>query len=632
MIIFGIVHNGATKLGSMCGIVGYVGHNNTVDALLSGLRRLEYRGYDSAGIAVINDSGEMSIRKRSGKLARLEELLEESPVTSQGTGIGHTRWATHGGPTDVNAHPHLGDDGKLAVIHNGIVENFAELRAEVEAEGIELLSETDTEVVAALLGLEVARQGSLESAFRAVVKRLHGTFTLLAMHRDEPAKVVSARHHSPLVIGLGEGENFLGSDVAAFVSSTNRAVSVNENNIAIITPDEVRVTDFDGNEVEFVEYEVEWDAQAADKGGWSSFMAKEINEQPEAIANTIRGRICGNTVEIPELTELGDERLCNIDRVIIIACGTASYAGMVGAYAIEQWARIPVDVQLSHEFRYRDPVLTDRTMVISVSQSGETMDTLMAVKYAIEQKATTVSVCNTQSATIPRESDAAIYTHAGPEVAVASTKAFTAQITALFLIGAHLGRVRGEMSVEAQAEAVEHLEKLPEKMREAVATHEQITQLAHWMADTRSVLFLGRNVGFPAALEGALKLKEIAYIHAEGFAAGELKHGPIALIDHGQPVFVLVPSPRTAPLMHAKVVSNIQEIRARGARVIAIVEVGDTSTLPYADEVIRLPLTGALFEPILQVVPMQWFALELSAAKGLDVDQPRNLAKSVTVE
>lgn len=632
MIIFGIVHNGATKLGSMCGIVGYVGHNNTVDALLSGLRRLEYRGYDSAGIAVIDDSGEMSIRKRSGKLARLEELLEESPVTSQGTGIGHTRWATHGGPTDVNAHPHLGDDGKLAVIHNGIVENFAELRAEVEAEGIELLSETDTEVVAALLGLEVARQGSLESAFRAVVKRLHGTFTLLAMHRDEPAKVVSARHHSPLVIGLGEGENFLGSDVAAFVSSTNRAVSVNENNIAIITPDEVRVTDFDGNEVEFVEYEVEWDAQAADKGGWSSFMAKEINEQPEAIANTIRGRICGNTVEIPELTELGDERLCNVDRVIIIACGTASYAGMVGAYAIEQWARIPVDVQLSHEFRYRDPVLTDRTMVISVSQSGETMDTLMAVKYAIEQKATTVSVCNTQSATIPRESDAAIYTHAGPEVAVASTKAFTAQITALFLIGAHLGRVRGEMSVEAQAEAVEHLEKLPEKMREAVATHEQITQLAHWMADTRSVLFLGRNVGFPAALEGALKLKEIAYIHAEGFAAGELKHGPIALIDHGQPVFVLVPSPRTAPLMHAKVVSNIQEIRARGARVIAIVEVGDTSTLPYADEVIRLPLTGALFEPILQVVPMQWFALELSAAKGLDVDQPRNLAKSVTVE
>jgi glucosamine--fructose-6-phosphate aminotransferase (isomerizing) len=632
VLIVGIVHNVATKLDFMCGIVGYVGPNDTVDALLSGLRRLEYRGYDSAGVAVIDESGEIATRKRSGKLARLEELLEESPVTSQLTGIGHTRWATHGGPTDVNAHPHLGDEGKLALIHNGIVENFAELRAEVEAAGVELLSETDTEVVAGLLGLEIARQGSLEPAFRSVVKRLHGTFTLLAMHRDEPNKVVSARHHSPLVIGLGEGENFLGSDVAAFVSSTRRAVAVEENNIAIITPDEVRITDFDGNDVEFVEYEVEWDAEAADKGGWSSFMAKEINEQPEAIANTVRGRIVGDSVEIPELTALGDERLRDIDRIIIIACGTASYAGMIGAYAIEQWARVPVDVQLSHEFRYRDPVLSDRTMVISVSQSGETMDTLMAVKYAIDHGVTTVSVCNTQSATIPRESDAAVYTHAGPEVAVASTKAFTAQITALFLIGLHMARVRGELSVEAQAEAVQQLEELPQKMREAVDTHEQITQLAHWMADTRSVLFLGRHVGFPAALEGALKLKEIAYIHAEGFAAGELKHGPIALIDHGQPVFVLVPSPRTAPVMHSKVVSNIQEIRARGARVIAIVEVGDTSVLPYADEVIRLPLTDALFEPILQVVPMQWFALELSTAKGLDVDQPRNLAKSVTVE
>ncbi|MBP6685607.1 MAG: glutamine--fructose-6-phosphate transaminase (isomerizing), partial [Leucobacter sp.] len=394
----------------------------------------------------------------------------------------------------------------------------------------------------------------------------------------------------------------------------------------------VRITDFTGTEVDFEEYEVEWDAGAADKGGWSSFMAKEINEQPEAIANTIRGRIVDGHVEIPELTALGEDRLKEIDRIIIVACGTASYAGMVGSYAIEQWARIPVEVQLSHEFRYRDPVLTGRTMVISVSQSGETMDTLMAVKYAIERGVTTVSVCNTQSATIPRESDAAVYTHAGPEVAVASTKAFVAQITALYLLGLHLGRVRGTLSAEDEAAAVEQFETLPEKMAEAVATHEQIAQLAHWMADTRSVLFLGRHVGYPAALEGALKLKEIAYIHAEGFAAGELKHGPIALIDHGQPVFVLVPSPRTSPLMHSKVVSNIQEIRARGARVIAIVEKGDTAVLPFADDVVRIPLTDALFDPILQVVPLQWFALELSTAKGLDVDQPRNLAKSVTVE
>ncbi|UTX54110.1 glutamine--fructose-6-phosphate transaminase (isomerizing) [Leucobacter aridicollis] len=616
----------------MCGIVGYAGPNETIEALLNGLRRLEYRGYDSAGVAVIDDTGGISVRKKSGKLLNLEDLLEASPVQAAGAGIGHTRWATHGGPTDVNAHPHLGDDGRLAVIHNGIVENFAELRDEVVSRGAELASETDTEVVAALLGLETGSGKDLETAFRDVVGRLHGTFTLLAMHQSEPGKIVAARHHSPLVVGLGDGENFLGSDVAAFVSSTRRAVVVEEDNIAVITPDSVRITDFAGAEVAFEEYEVEWDAGAADKGGWSSFMAKEINEQPEAIENTIRGRIVDGHVEIPELTALGEDRLRSIDRIIIVACGTASYAGLVGSYAIEQWARIPVEVQLSHEFRYRDPVLTENTMVVSVSQSGETMDTLMAVKYAIERGVTTVSVCNTQSATIPRESDAAVYTHAGPEVAVASTKAFVAQITALYLLGLHLGRVRETLSAADESAAIEQFESLPEKMAEAVATHDQIAELAHWMADTRSVLFLGRHAGYPAALEGALKLKEIAYIHAEGFAAGELKHGPIALIDHGQPVFVLVPSPRTSPLMHSKVVSNIQEIRARGARVIAIVEKGDTSVLPFADEVVRIPLTDALFDPILQVVPLQWFALELSTAKGLDVDQPRNLAKSVTVE
>ena len=620
----------------MCGIVGYVGPNDTVDVLLGGLKRLEYRGYDSAGIAVLDEAGGIVLRKRSGKLARLVELLEASPVAASGTGIGHTRWATHGGPTDVNAHPHLGDDGKLALIHNGIIENFAELRAELDADGIELLSETDTEVVAALLGREVARTGDLEASFRAVVQRLHGTFTLLAIHESTPDTVVAARHNSPLVVGLGEGENFLGSDVAAFVERTRRAVAVEEDNIAIITPGGVRITDFAGEPVEFEEYEVAWNADAAEKGGWPSFMAKEITEQPDAVANTVRGRIVGEgddaRVEIPELSELGDERLRNLDRIVIIACGTASYAGQIGAYAIEQWARIPVEVQLSHEFRYRDPVLTERTAVISVSQSGETMDTLMAVKYAKDRGTLNISVCNTQSATIPRESDAAVYTHAGPEVAVASTKAFTAQITALYLIGLHLGRVRGTLDRADEEAALRSFDELPSAMAAAVDTHEQIAQLAHWMADTRSVLFLGRHVGYPAALEGALKLKEIAYIHAEGFAAGELKHGPIALIDHGQPVFVLVPSPRKAPVMHSKVVSNIQEIRARGARVIAIVEVGDTAVLPYADDVIRLPLTDALFEPLVQVVPLQWFALELSTAKGLDVDQPRNLAKSVTVE
>ena len=616
----------------MCGIVGYVGPNDTVDALVSGLRRLEYRGYDSAGIAVIDSGGDLAVRKRAGKLARLEELLEVSPVHAAGSGIGHTRWATHGGPTDANAHPHLGDEGKLALIHNGIVENFAEIREEVIAAGAELIGDTDTEAVAALLGIETARLGNLEQAFRQVVSRLHGTFTLLAMHRDEPGTIVAARHNSPLVVGVGDGEYFLGSDVAAFVSSTRRAVAVGEDNIAVITANGVRITDFAGEPVDFEVFEVEWDAAAAEKGGWPSFMAKEITEQPDAIANTVRGRMEPGRVEIAELTALGDERLVDIDRIIIVACGTASYAGMIGAYAIEEWARVPVQVELSHEFRYRDPVLSNRCLVISVSQSGETMDTLMAVKYAKERGVPTVSVCNTQSATIPRESDAVVYTHAGPEVAVASTKAFIAQITALYLIGLHLGRVRGTLDDETARAATDQFEQLPDLVREAVDTHEQIAQLAHWMADTRSVLFLGRHVGYPTALEGALKLKEIAYIHAEGFAAGELKHGPIALIDHGQPVFVLVPSPRRAQLMHSKIVSNIQEIRARGARVIAIVEKGDTSVLPYADDVIRLPLSDPIFEPLLQVVPLQWFALELSTAKGLDVDQPRNLAKSVTVE
>lgn len=617
----------------MCGIVGYVGAGNTLKALLSGLGRLEYRGYDSAGVAVIDSHGELQIRKHSGKLAKLRQLLHNRPLTSGGTGIGHTRWATHGGPSDVNAHPHTNATGEIAIVHNGIIENFQQLQDEILQKGLTLASETDSEVVAQLLGIAYEQTGNLETAFREVVKRLQGTFTLLAVHRAEPGKIVAARHHSPLVVGLGEGENYLGSDVAAFVHATRRAVAVEEDHIVVITPHELRLTDFTGKTAKPIEFEVAWDAGAAEKGGWASFMEKEINEQPEAIKNTCTGRLIDDThVHIPELEKLGDNKLRDIRRIIIVACGTASYAGQVSSYAIEQWARIPVEVQLSHEFRYREPVLQDTDLIISVSQSGETMDTLQAVKLANQKNITTIAVCNTQSATIPRASTAAVYTHAGPEVAVASTKAFVAQITALYLIGLHLARIRGTLDATQQKRAVNQLKQLPDKLREAVATHEQIAQLAHWMADTRSVLFLGRHVGYPCALEGALKLKEIAYIHAEGFAAGELKHGPIALIDHGQPVFVLVPSPRTSPLMHAKVISNIQEIRARGARIIAIVEKGDTAVLPFADDVIRLPLADALFEPLLQVVPLQWFALELSTAKGLDVDQPRNLAKSVTVE
>ncbi len=616
----------------MCGIVGYVGPRPSQDILISGLARLEYRGYDSAGIAVIDAAGDLGLRKRAGKLQVLRDDLAAHPLADGTTGIGHTRWATHGGPTDANAHPHLADDDKLAVIHNGIIENFAELKSELVAEGYTFRSETDTEVAAVLLGRQYRESGDLVAAFRSVAARLEGAFTLLAMHRDEPGLVVGARRNSPLVIGLGEGENFLGSDVAAFVEHTRNALAIGQDEIVAITPAGVTVTDFAGEPVDVEPFEVVWDASAAEKGGWSSFMAKEVSEEPEAVANTVRGRVRDGHVVIPELDGL-DELFRGISRVIIIACGTAAYAGMVGKYALEQWTRVPVDVELAHEFRYRDPVIGADTLVVSISQSGETMDTLMAVKYAREQGAKTLSICNTQGATIPRESDAIVYTHAGPEVAVASTKAFVAQITALYLLGLHVGRVRGVLSDAESARQVAELEAVPDKISWVLEKEQaHIEQFSRWMADTQSVLFLGRHVGYPIALEGALKLKEISYIHAEGFAAGELKHGPIALIEPGQPVFVIVPSPRESPELHKKVVSNIQEIRARGARVIVVAEEGDAAVLPFADEVLHIPLAGALFEPLLAVVPLHIFAMGLATAKGLDVDQPRNLAKSVTVE
>ncbi|ERG63882.1 hypothetical protein L332_05270 [Agrococcus pavilionensis RW1] len=614
----------------MCGIVGYTGERGTVDVLLEGLSRLEYRGYDSAGVSVI-DGDHIALRKKGGKLAVLRASLEDAPLPASATGIGHTRWATHGGPTDENAHPHVGDDGRLSLIHNGIIENFAELRAELEAAGEAFASETDTEAAAKLLGRAYRETGDLTAAMRQVVGRLHGQFTLLAMHAEQPGVVVGASHNSPLLVGYGEGEHFLGSDVSAFVKFTPNAAALDNDQIVTITRDSASVTDFDGNAVEPKRFEVSWDASAAEKGGWNSFMAKEISEGPEAVENTMRGRLADSHVEL-DLGALDDEALRSIDRIVIVACGTANYSGLVGKYAIETWARVPVEVDLAHEFRYRDPVLDERTLVISISQSGETMDTKMAVQHAKAQGARTLSICNTQGATIPRESEAVLYTHAGPEVAVASTKAFLAQVIGQLLFGLHLARVRGTMADEAIAEVVAEMRELPAELRQVLAEQEAVHELAHWMADSRSVLFLGRHVGYPVALEGALKLKEISYIHAEGFAGGELKHGPIALIEPGQVVFVVVPSPRNEPLLHSKIVSNIQEIRARGARVIVVAEAGDAAVLPYADVVLRVPLTLPMLEPVLQVVPLHIFALELATAKGLDVDQPRNLAKSVTVE
>ncbi|MEI8231304.1 MAG: glutamine--fructose-6-phosphate transaminase (isomerizing) [Actinomycetes bacterium] len=617
----------------MCGIVGYVGPKSTVEVLLGGLKRLEYRGYDSAGVSVINGSGTLETRKRSGKLSVLVEDIQKTPLGEAHIGIGHTRWATHGAPTDGNAHPHLGGvHKKLSLIHNGIIENFAELKSELLEAGVSFASETDTEVAAHLIAAEYDKTGDLVSAFRKVVLRLHGAFTILVMHEDEPDVVLAARRNSPLVVGLGVGENFLGSDVAAFVEHTKRAISVGQDEIVILRSDRVELEDFAGNKVTHPEFQVDWDASAASKGGWSSFMAKEIADQPQAVGDTLMGRVSSDgTVHLQELAPLGNA-VESIDRIIMVACGTAAYASEIGKYAIEAWARIPVSVELSHEFRYRDPILTRNTLVVAVSQSGETMDTLMATRYAKEAGAMVLSICNTQGATLAREADAVLYTHAGPEVAVASTKAFTAQITSIYLLALHLANTRAAHSKSELQEIGRELLKLPAQISEVLAGLDPIRELARSYKDAKTVLFLGRNVGFPIALEGALKLKELAYIHSEGFAAGELKHGPIALIEEGQPVIVIVPSVNDPDSLHAKVVSNIQEVLARGAKVIAIAEQGDNAVSKVTDQVCYVPVVHRMLAPILTVLPLQVFAMELSAAKGLDVDQPRNLAKSVTVE
>ncbi|MGY1661320.1 glutamine--fructose-6-phosphate transaminase (isomerizing) [Geodermatophilus sp. SYSU D00705] len=620
----------------MCGIVGYVGPQNALDVVLEGLRRLEYRGYDSAGVAVVAD-GTMATAKKAGKLANLEKVLVDTPLPAATIGIGHTRWATHGGPTDRNAHPHLSADGTVAVIHNGIIENFAALRAECEAAGVEFSSETDTEVAAHLLATAYAQTpggpGRLAEAMRAVSNRLEGAFTLVASHVDEPDTLVASRRNSPLVVGVGDGEYFLGSDVAAFISHTREARELGQDQVVEI--DRTRgltVTDFAGTVVEPTAYTVDWDADAAEKGGHDWFMLKEIAEQPQAVADTLLGRL-GDTGELVlDEVRLSDQELREIDKVFVVSCGTSYHAGLIAKYAIEHWTRIPVEVEVASEFRYRDPVLDRSTLVVVISQSGETMDTLMALRHAREQKARTLAICNVNGSTIPRESDAVLYTHAGPEIAVASTKSFLAQIVACYLVGLFLAQVRGVKYADEVASIVADLRRMPEAVREVLTQMEPVRELGRSLADADTILFLGRHVAFPVALEGALKLKELAYIHAEGFAAGELKHGPIALIDQGTPVVVVVPSPRARESVHGKVVSNIQEVRARGARTIVIAEEGDEDVVPYADHVIRVPRTPTLMAPIVTTVPLQVLACEIADTRGYDVDQPRNLAKSVTVE
>ncbi|MAY97546.1 glutamine--fructose-6-phosphate transaminase (isomerizing) [uncultured Nocardioides sp.] len=614
----------------MCGIVGYVGHRSAQDVVVEGLRRLEYRGYDSAGIALV-DAGRIEWRKRAGKLANLEKEISEEPLPGTTIGIGHTRWATHGAPNDRNAHPHLGHERRVAVVHNGIIENFDDLRARLEDDDHQLVSETDTEVAAHLLELQVASGEDLTTAMQRVCQMLEGAFTLVAVDAEDPDRVVAARRNSPLVVGVGEGENFLGSDVAAFIEHTREALELGQDQVVTITRDGVSVTDFSGREVEAKAYHVDWDLSAAEKDGHDWFMRKEIFEQPHAVADSLLGRRTRTgELQLDEM-RLSDQELRDIDKIIIIAAGTSFYAGMVAKYAIEHWCRIPVEVELSSEFRYRDPILDYSTLVVAISQSGETADTLQAIRHARLQRSKVLAICNTNGSTIPRESDAVIYTHAGPEIGVASTKGFVTQLVACYLLALYLAQVKGTRFGDEIADVVHQLEAIPGHMETVLGRAEEVYELARDHVGERTVLFLGRHAGYPIALEGALKLKELGYIHAEGFAGGELKHGPIALIEEGLPVLCVVP-PKGRDQLHGKMLSAIQEVRARGARTICLAEEGDRSVTSVADTVIELPKVPVLLQPLLAVVPLQLFACELATAMGHDVDQPRNLAKSVTVE
>ena len=618
----------------MCGIVGYVGARQAQDVVLDGLRRLEYRGYDSAGIAVVADAA-LAVSKKAGKLANLEKAIADAPLPTSTTGVGHTRWATHGAPNDVNAHPHVatlnGGAGRVALVHNGIIENFAELRARLEADEHTLVSETDTEVAAQLLELQLESGVDLTVAMQQVCQQLEGAFTLVAVDALDPSRVVAARRSSPLVVGLGDGENFLGSDVAAFIDYTREALELGQDQVVTITRSGVTITDFLGSPQEGRRYYVDWDLSAAEKEGHDWFMRKEIFEQPRAVADSLLGRRSpSGQLQLDEM-RLSDQELRDIDKIIIIACGTSFYAGMVAKYAIEHWTRVPVEVELSSEFRYRDPILDYSTLVVAISQSGETADTLQAIRHARTQRSKVLAICNTNGSTIARESDAVIYMHAGPEIGVASTKGFLTQLVACYLLALYLAQVKGTRFGDEIAEVITQLEDIPAQIETVLESAEPVYELARSLVGTKSVLYVGRHAGYPVALEGALKLKELAYLHAEGFAAGELKHGPIALIEDGMPVLCVVP-PQGRDQLHDKMISGIQEVRARGARTICLAEEGDERVVPYADVLIRLPGVPVLLQPLVAVVPLQLFACELATAMGHDVDQPRNLAKSVTVE
>ena len=611
----------------MCGIVGYAGGQQALPILLAGLRRLEYRGYDSAGVAVL-DGGEVQVVRKAGKLSALEQALGGDDALGGVTGIGHTRWATHGQPTDRNAHPHLDCSGRVAVIHNGIIENFYTLRGQLEAEGHRFASQTDTECVAHLVEAALSDGLAFPDAVRAALRRLEGSFALAVLHQGDPGTVVGAKRDLPLVAGRAAGENFVASDFAAFLDHTKDGVILEDDQVVVVTPDSLEVTDLDGRPVEPYEHHVDWDLSAAEKGGYEHFMLKEMHEQPLAIKQTLEGRTDPQGRLLLDELRMSEDELREVDKVFVVACGTAYHSGLVAKYAIEHWTRLPVEIEIASEFRYRDPVLDRNTLVIAISQSGETADTLGAVRYARRQRARVLTVCNTVGASIPRESDAVLYTRAGPEVCVAATKTFATQLAAMYLVALYLAQVRGTMFVDEVASVVRELERIPKKVELCLERGDQVRKVAEAHKDAHDWLFLGRHVGYPMALEGALKLKEISYLHAEGYPAAELKHGPIALIEEGTPVVVVHPSSH----VYAKMLTNIQEVAARGAAIIAIAADGDREVAAHATHVLRVPPTAQLLSPLVCLLPLQLLSYHVATARGCPIDKPRNLAKSVTVE
>ncbi len=609
----------------MCGIVGYVGTGAAAPVLLEGLARLEYRGYDSAGIALVTDSGDLYVRKMAGKVAELRTSLADGTPPSR-AGLGHTRWATHGRPTDLNAHPHADCTGELVVIHNGIIENFMELRDELQARGHTFASETDTEAIAHLV--EEAYQGDLAVAVRTALQRAHGAYALAVIHKGEPDRVVGARMNVPLIVGLGDGESFLASDVAAVVAHTRRVIYLEEGDVADLSPAGVRITDMVGRELDRPVRVVDWDIEAAEKGGYEHFMLKEIHEQPEAILAAITGRLTGQRIRVSELAPLAD-RLSAIDRVELVACGSAAYASAVAAQALQAWAGLPARWNVGSEFRYDPPPLDERTLVISVTQSGETADTLAPTRLARQRGCPIVAVTNTVGSAITREADAVLFLQAGPEIAVVATKTYVTQVVTLLLVAAQLAKSRGRLDPRYEAALVEGLRALPAAAARALELNEvQARELAQRYVGSRGYMYVGRGATYPVALEGALKLKEVSYVHAEGYAAGELKHGPISLLDAGVPLVAVA----TRSAVQDKLISNLMEGRARDARVIAVATEGDERMRAVADDLLWVPATLELLSPAVAIIPLQLFAYHTAVARGTDVDQPRNLAKSVTVE